>query len=411
MKSSNTCSTANGKGLKPHKPIFKTPGKTYAKSKGVNLSSAAQPCTVTGPVQSPVISGKIKLQLFPIDGPIKSTLEQNNHNPYLELTLTIQKKISSVVKHLTEKWRDSLDFSTGEILLFPYNARPDNLTSVNRWSLRDKYITAADVYFMLNSPSVFRLRYGWFLKQESATNDRPPPHHVESSQSRQNLTEVNKPAQLRALNRENDSSNFTSSLNNTAQTHQDNNNALNPKPTPAVSWLDGLSNMSFGALLEGINPISQMKNVNSITTDSFDADIGALIARQQQQQQPTNQHEATQMATQKVANENNSNNPSIWDAEVACDAFSVQTQVPADLLSANRVETNNKEKENESMMPPKEESNLLGKLDFSWAESIGPFENAIPNSRPTSVGTTDSTAAFSGLMSSSLDAFQKFLHF
>lgn len=83
---------------------------------------------------------------------------QNDHNPFLELTLATNKKISSVVKHLAEKWRDSFGATAGGIMLFPYNARSDNLVGVHRWTLNDIHITAADVYNMIGTPSVFRLR-------------------------------------------------------------------------------------------------------------------------------------------------------------------------------------------------------------------------------------------------------------
>lgn len=83
---------------------------------------------------------------------------QNDHNPYLELTLTTNKKISSVVKHLAEKWIGNFSATAGVIMLFPYNARPDNLVEVHRWTLNDTHTTAADVYNAIGTPSVFRLR-------------------------------------------------------------------------------------------------------------------------------------------------------------------------------------------------------------------------------------------------------------
>jgi hypothetical protein len=74
------------------------------------------------------------------------------------LTLATNKKISSVVKHLAEKWIDSFSATAGGIMLFPYNARPGNLVEFHRWTSNDTHITAVDVHNVIGSPSVFRLR-------------------------------------------------------------------------------------------------------------------------------------------------------------------------------------------------------------------------------------------------------------
>jgi hypothetical protein len=95
-------------------------------------------------------------------------------------------------------------------------------------------------------------------------------------------------------------------------------NNVSCKQAPVPSWLDSISNISFGALfseaspyLEGGNP-SQNKNFQAlqaaITCDSFDAAIGALIAGQK----PLNNH----MGPPKAANHS-----SIWDGEETCHAF------------------------------------------------------------------------------------------
>lgn len=83
---------------------------------------------------------------------------QNNHNPYLELTLTTRKRISSVVKHLNFKWGSS-KLASGELMLFPYNVYLDNLANSIRWTLEDSDVTAADVHASLGSPAMFRLRF------------------------------------------------------------------------------------------------------------------------------------------------------------------------------------------------------------------------------------------------------------
>jgi hypothetical protein len=66
--------------------------------------------------------------------------------------------MSSVVKHLAEKWIDCFSGTAGGIMLFPYNARSGNLVEFHRWTSNDTRTTAGDVYNVIGSPSVFRLR-------------------------------------------------------------------------------------------------------------------------------------------------------------------------------------------------------------------------------------------------------------
>ncbi|XP_038998017.1 TSL-kinase interacting protein 1-like [Hibiscus syriacus] len=99
-------------------------------------------------------STKIKLQLFPIDESTRLGLEKDGFHPYLELTLSTRKKISSVLKHIDSKWGSS-SIAVGEPMFFPYVA--ENLTSY-RWTRNDICISARDVYETIGSPSVFRLR-------------------------------------------------------------------------------------------------------------------------------------------------------------------------------------------------------------------------------------------------------------
>ncbi|XP_065855826.1 TSL-kinase interacting protein 1 isoform X2 [Euphorbia lathyris] len=107
---------------------------------------------------------KLKLQLFPIDEGTRRALEMDNHNPHLELTLSTRKKISSVMEHLNRKWGGS-SIASGELMLFPYSAHRENLAGYQSWT-QDSIVCAADVYSTIGSPSVFRLRYGWFSKDE-----------------------------------------------------------------------------------------------------------------------------------------------------------------------------------------------------------------------------------------------------
>ncbi|KAL5740821.1 hypothetical protein ACOSQ2_030001 [Xanthoceras sorbifolium] len=109
-------------------------------------------------------SAKLKLQLFPIDDGTRRALEMDNHNPHLELTLSTRKKISSVLEHLNRKWGSS-SVASGELMLFPYSVQRENLMDYRRWT-QDSVVSAADVYAMIGSPPLFRLRYGWFSNNE-----------------------------------------------------------------------------------------------------------------------------------------------------------------------------------------------------------------------------------------------------
>uniref|UniRef100_A0A5B7ACY7 Putative TSL-kinase interacting protein 1 isoform X2 n=1 Tax=Davidia involucrata TaxID=16924 RepID=A0A5B7ACY7_DAVIN len=119
-------------------------------------------------------SMKLKLQLFPIDEGTRKALELENHNPHLELTLSTRKKISSVLEHLNRKWGNS-SIASGELMLFPYCVERKTPMGCERWT-QDSVLSAADVYALIGSPPVFRLRYGWFSNAElgSVTSFQAP---------------------------------------------------------------------------------------------------------------------------------------------------------------------------------------------------------------------------------------------
>ncbi|GMP50373.1 hypothetical protein CsSME_00017013 [Camellia sinensis var. sinensis] len=98
---------------------------------------------------------------------------QDNHNPHLELTLSTRKKISSVLEHLNRKWGNS-SVASGELMLFPYCVQRENLVGFCRWT-QDSVLSAADVYALIGSPPVFRLRYGWFSNDEFVLATSQPP--------------------------------------------------------------------------------------------------------------------------------------------------------------------------------------------------------------------------------------------
>ncbi|KAL1187282.1 hypothetical protein V6Z11_A01G237800 [Gossypium hirsutum] len=116
---------------------------------------------------------KLKLQLFPIDDNTRRALEMDKHNPYLELTLSIRKKISSVLEHLNRKWGNS-SVASGVLMLFPYGVQRENLRAYQRWT-QAAIVSAADVYAMIGRPQVFRLRYGWVSDAEVESLTRQAP--------------------------------------------------------------------------------------------------------------------------------------------------------------------------------------------------------------------------------------------
>lgn len=76
----------------------------------------------------------------------------------MELTLSARKKISSILKHLNNKWESS-SAAMGELMLFPYNMRSESFSASRRWTSDNAGITAGELYEILDSPPVFRLRY------------------------------------------------------------------------------------------------------------------------------------------------------------------------------------------------------------------------------------------------------------
>ncbi|XP_031116996.1 uncharacterized protein LOC116020656 isoform X3 [Ipomoea triloba] len=122
-------------------------------------------CCYESELQQLQPSEKIKLQLFPINESTRLRLEKDGYNPFLELTLSAKKRIWSVIKHINTKWGNE-NGKWGKALLFPYDVNLEKLASYRRWSMEDTEISAREVYMSVNSPAVFRLRYGWFLDHQ-----------------------------------------------------------------------------------------------------------------------------------------------------------------------------------------------------------------------------------------------------
>ncbi|KAF2924077.1 hypothetical protein DAI22_07g241700 [Oryza sativa Japonica Group] len=264
--------------------------------------------------RQPNHSGKIKLELFPIDKAIQKVLQQENRNPYLELTLAPRKKISSVVQHLNIKWGNS-QCARGELMLFPYDAQLDNIAGSGKWTHSDS-CTAADVHAAVGSPLRFRLRYGWFepdFEQQSHGPNLQDVHSVDKIID-------NKP--LDPVLMEQKQTVHLSEFPNDFAAQSVGDNAVqtvgNQSKVTPLSWIDCISNISFEELLSEAAPSADNKQLLSqnntsfsqipINFDSFDAAIASVIGQQQ------------------ASNQMKVSNPSLWDAEEACHAFPLQSQ-------------------------------------------------------------------------------------
>ncbi|CAJ2676923.1 unnamed protein product [Trifolium pratense] len=295
------------------------------------------------PGQTLSSSAKIKLQLFPVNEVIRKGLEKDGHNPYLELTLSGRKKISSVLRHIEKKWGSS-STAKGEPMLFPYN-RLKNLSDHKRWTINDSDTTAAAVYAAVGNPAIFRLKYGWFRIQE------PTPVGISSmpipcgSSVQSGGTETGGTANLESLCDERDKIEATAEYKATevgnitseiVAQKMDNESAdpLDNEPKescslqpPSMQWVDSLDNISIGGLLSeasfmgkfdskffGSNATNQ---TSRLISDSLDAFI-----------------------TSQISHPPVSTPSTILDAEVACHEFALQKlSSPADVQTTSGTKT------------------------------------------------------------------------
>ncbi|CAF1709997.1 unnamed protein product [Brassica napus] len=117
------------------------------------------------------LCGKMKLQLFPLDVHTRQGLEKDGFHPYLELTLSSRKKVSSVLQHIHSKWGSS-EIARGDPTLYPFDQ--SRLPSAPKWTANSS-ITIRDVYVAIGAPSLFRLRYGWSSETCNKTDEPPSP--------------------------------------------------------------------------------------------------------------------------------------------------------------------------------------------------------------------------------------------
>ncbi|KAH6807378.1 hypothetical protein C2S51_028486 [Perilla frutescens var. frutescens] len=301
---------------------------------------------------------KLKLQLFPIDEFTQKALERDHHNPHLELTLSTRKKISSVLEHLNRKWGNSMLLNQ-ELMVFPYWAQRENLVGYQKWT-KDSTLCAADVYYQIGSPPVFRLRYGWFSKTEiesatalalSCTNinearnqnaetENPSSSSDNRTISAEPIVTLTPSTSTPCMTAECDipvsnvnTSRYCDGCYGTAVvlpprkasgdlTHSRKVENTKDMAVSAGEWADSLTNISMGELLSESAPKADVNCSGfpgplgsycsqqiPFSCDSFDAAIAAHIYKHQ-----------NKVEQQGLA----SHAPSIWDAEETCDAFSFQ---------------------------------------------------------------------------------------
>ncbi|KAJ1298027.1 hypothetical protein BS78_01G422500 [Paspalum vaginatum] len=314
---------------------------------------------------------KLKLQLFPINEATRKALEKDEHNPHLELTLSSRKKISSVLEHLNRKWGNS-NISSGELILFPYCAHQEDLTTYQRWTTRDT-VAVADVFLSLNSPAVFRLRYGWFsLVELEAGVSEISLTHFENCMIPEDI-QVKSPSGDTAFVQKDGTllSNCTHEQYPCSSKHQSTLVHMKPSSTgkktelpeqvqvpvtqaseddqgmncTAISegeWADTLTDISVGYLLTeaskgadlGFVGTSSVKNAlfleNPCSYDSFDAAVALHASRYQASEQSTHTPHST-----------------IWGAEETCDEFSFNLSASRKQEGSNASSSSSPDTDNE----------------------------------------------------------------
>ncbi|CAN6463336.1 unnamed protein product [Victoria cruziana] len=444
------------------------------------IGNPSEPAETTMPLLK---EPKLKLQLFPIDDYTRKGMEKDDHNPHLELTVGARKKVSSIIEHLNRKWGNS-SVASGELVLFPYSSYQENIAGHHRWTLRDSFVSAADVYAALGRPVVFRLRYGWFSGTEPGLRSSEQPFCHSAEALKENgptvantnrsvgLSEARPDTDVGHASKNHDISSGCStdkdknpvdmiSLKSNIQTSEnqstpwlgedstdgflrnlfqnaDNMQTGGGASLATVEWADSLTNYSVGDFLndapnaaDGVMVESAVAGGSCLQqtpfcSDSFDAAIAAHISR----------HQNTNSMSANVWH------PSIWDADDTRDAFSFQknnrsqenaiglagdasTKKPdqkifpsstrdAELVKREEGEAEDKasehvEADSETMRQIQGNERNCGISDIYWPDSLGcMMDLGFSSSRFQSqcLLNGDSVSSLSGLIASSLDAFQ-----
>ncbi|KAK4256749.1 hypothetical protein QN277_006434 [Acacia crassicarpa] len=366
-----------------------------------------------------ISSGKMKLQLFPINKGTQIGLEKGGHNPYLELTLGGQKKISSVLKHLKKKWESSI-IAIGEPMLFPYNIK-ENLSNCRRWTLDDSEITAAAVHAAVGSPAIFRLRYGWFSTNDSRSTAKLSVSFPLEAGLQSKGTQGGGVTNSKTLNDNHNEANTEykatdmGDAKNTVGAQKMNpapGLSLDNEPTNSVPeqapllWVDGLSNISIGGLLSEVSLQGKLS--------ALDSKLNGSNAGMQPSQIISDSLDAfniSQYSHPKVSTEDL--RPSILDAEETCHAFPLRTfsspgthlqssigttcsgpssldiSNPFKLPEAEKVNNNpdglpqdfasgRNETDLQLLSRTYDEERSLGLGGINWYDSLGPFDIGMP---------------------------------
>lgn len=408
---------------------------------------------------------KLKLQLFPVDDVARKILEKDDYNPYLELTLSVRKRISSILEHLNRKWEKSRT-ALGELALLPYDVQVSDLMNCQKWTLIDKDARADDVYRAVGRPDIFRLRYGWLSNSvlESQNLQSPPAsfHFASDLQFKecaQNVDSVD-PERFTKVGDGHQSDNFFDSPNvvpetelanislksknlhgeslqqnisqkeseNEKKQQSDEENLVSNKipKLSAFEWADTLTNISIGDLLseasKGMDSMSNYRPVDANMTtpgqiipfscDSFDAAIAAHLSGCKDLENTSNRISQS----------------SVWEAEDTCDEFSFKKiredrNIPctSDGLGSPIINTDSTGFrdlfKNVSETEPKEVfsqetheiQNHLGLGDIFWPDSMAAFDldiQSFPRYLDQDMILGDSLNGLSRLIANSLDAFQ-----
>ncbi|KAL6558910.1 hypothetical protein OROMI_019260 [Orobanche minor] len=235
-----------------------------------------------------ILPGKVKLQLFPINEETRMGLEKDGHNPFLELTLSARKRISSVVRHLNTKWGSS-SVVIGQLMLFPYNTMLEEVASCKRWTLNDSAITAWEVYVDVGSPSIFRLRYGWYSNFQHGMFDMPPKTSLLEARrdSEDHKEEKTDEYYLQIKDQNIVGEPLHSDVNDRktldSPTGFPDNEATDVPTHTSVPWDDSLTNLSIGGLLSAISTNrSDLDSANRFSMQPIglmsDISIGHLLS-------------------------------------------------------------------------------------------------------------------------------------
>ncbi|KAK8264387.1 hypothetical protein V6Z12_D12G105400 [Gossypium hirsutum] len=345
-------------------------------------------------------STKIKLQLFPIDESTRLGLEKDGFHPYLELTLSARKKISSVLKHLGSKWGSS-SIAVGEPMLFPYVA--ECLTGY-RWTRNDICISASDVYAAIGSPAVFRLRYGWMSDSNLETKTLGQPSVSAPFKASSKLEDVQKSCHTYMQNayvngekaevtgEESGKPIIMSGETNVAVAEKASNGGVGSMENEVTMdgsieqslamWADSLTNISIGGLLSEAS--LQGRSLRPPLQDSHSSILDADDTCHAFPFQKISSLGKNPIATGGSAyfhagNQDTSSksfkNPNLTEANIRSQGQACQ-QSDTDLILCSRVYN---------------DESSLGLSGIKWTESLGPFDLGLSSSRKVINGDNTST--------------------